>query len=123
VLGKEKRKIMAVTGFYMGSLRYDPTGRKRKNHAANRVKKKPMEFIPTSKTQIKKIRARQEVQYNSLMEEYMKTGKYPSCDTTKKEVIKYTGTLVKGIATMHKSNAVPVISQQEATDIANMRRN
>ena len=35
----------------------------------------------------------------------------------------YTGTLVKGIATMHKSNAVPVINQQEATDIANMRRN
>jgi hypothetical protein len=37
--------------------------------------------------------------------------------------MKYTGTLVKGIATMHKSNAVPVISQQEAEDIAKMRRN
>ena len=35
----------------------------------------------------------------------------------------YTGTLVKGIATMHKSNAVPVIDQEQATDIANMRRN
>jgi len=31
--------------------------------------------------------------------------------------------LVKGIATMHKSNAVPVISQQEAEDISKMRRN
>ena len=116
---------MAVTGFYMGSLRYDPTGRKRKKHAANRVKKKPMEFIPTSKTQIEKIRARQEVQYNSLMEEYMKNGNYHEIkgDCTKKETMMYTGTLVKGIATMHKSNAVPVISQEEATDIANMRRN
>ena len=38
------------------------------------------------------------------------------------EVQKYTGTLVRGIATMHKSNAVPVINQEEATDIANMRR-
>lgn len=36
---------------------------------------------------------------------------------------KYTGTLVKGIATMHKSNAVPVISKEDAIDIANMRRN
>ena len=27
----------------------------------------------------------------------------------------YTGTLVKGIATMHKSNAVPVINKEEAT--------
>ena len=34
----------------------------------------------------------------------------------------YTGTLVKGIATMHKSNAVPIIDQEQATDIANMRR-
>ena len=35
----------------------------------------------------------------------------------------YTGTLVKGIATMHKSNAVPIIDQEQATDVANMRRN
>lgn len=35
----------------------------------------------------------------------------------------YTGTLVKGIGTMHKSNAVPILSQEEAIDIATMRRN
>lgn len=34
----------------------------------------------------------------------------------------YTGTLIKGIATMHKSNAVPIINEQEATDISRMRR-
>ena len=34
----------------------------------------------------------------------------------------YTGTKVKGIATMHKSNAVPVFSDEEAVDIAKMRR-
>jgi len=34
----------------------------------------------------------------------------------------YTGTMVKGIATMHKSNAVPVFSDQEAIDISKMRR-
>ena len=38
---------MAVTSFYMGSLRYSPCGRKRKNHAANRVKKKPVAFKST----------------------------------------------------------------------------
>jgi hypothetical protein len=51
----------------------------------------------------------------------------PSRDTgggsaTKKESPKYTGTLIKGIATMHKSNAVPVLNQQEAEDISKMRR-
>jgi hypothetical protein len=34
----------------------------------------------------------------------------------------YTGTNVLGISTLHKSNAVPVFSQEEATDIAKMRR-
>jgi hypothetical protein len=34
----------------------------------------------------------------------------------------YTGTLIKGIATMHKSNAVPIIDDQQAKDIAQMRR-
>ena len=42
---------------------------------------------------------------------------------TKKESQKYTGTLIKGIATMHKSNAVPVMKgTNQAKDIAKMRR-
>jgi hypothetical protein len=39
-----------------------------------------------------------------------------------KPVKQYTGTKVKGIATMHKSNAVPVFSDEEAVDISRMRR-
>ena len=55
------------------------------------------------------------------------TSDIPSVDlggnwVSKKEPMKYTGTLVKGICTMHKSNAVPVINQEEAKDIAKMRR-
>jgi hypothetical protein len=42
--------------------------------------------------------------------------------TEKRESIKYTGTLVKGIATMHKSNAVPVINEEQMKDISRMRR-
>lgn len=34
----------------------------------------------------------------------------------------YTGSAMIGIATMHKSNMVPVFSNQEATDISKMRR-
>jgi hypothetical protein len=34
----------------------------------------------------------------------------------------YTGTKIKGIGTMHKSNAVPIFSDDEAVDIAHMRR-
>mgnify|MGYP001137549949 CR=1 FL=1 len=43
---------------------------------------------------------------------------------TKKEPVKYTGDLIVGIATMHKSNAVPVMrGTDQAKEIANMRRN
>jgi hypothetical protein len=34
----------------------------------------------------------------------------------------YTGTAIKGIGTMHKSNAVPIFSNEEAVAIATMRR-
>ena len=55
------------------------------------------------------------------------TPKIPSLPFTggpcaKKESPVYTGTMIKGIGTMHKSNAVPVFSDQEAKDIATMRR-
>jgi hypothetical protein len=52
--------------------------------------------------------------------------KYPSGDgigTTyaRKEKV-YTGTLIKGISTLHKSNAVPVINDEQILEIAKMRR-
>lgn len=48
------------------------------------------------------------------------TGKH-NCG--KKETMKYTGDLITGIATMHKSNAVPVMKgTDQAKDIARMRR-
>lgn len=34
----------------------------------------------------------------------------------------YTGNKVKGIGTMHKSNGVPIFSDDEAKDISSMRR-
>lgn len=41
---------------------------------------------------------------------------------TKGETKVYTGTKVLGIATMHKSNAVPVFNSEEAVEISSMRR-
>jgi hypothetical protein len=39
-----------------------------------------------------------------------------------KEIPQYTGTKILGIGTMHKSNAVPVFSDEEAVAISSMRR-
>lgn len=41
---------------------------------------------------------------------------------TKKDSPQYTGTLIKGIATMHKSNAVPILNDEDAIAISHMRR-
>lgn len=55
---------------------------------------------------------------------------YPSLETSgssnatpKKDSQVYTGTKLKGIGTMHKSNMVPIFSDEEAVSIAHMRRN
>lgn len=53
--------------------------------------------------------------------------KYASVDSgvgnaTKQEIKQYTGDKMMGIATMHKSNAVPVFNNEEAVQISSMRR-
>lgn len=52
---------------------------------------------------------------------------YPSvtprtASTAAKPRMQYTGTYIKGIGTMHKSNAIPITSDEQARDIARMRR-
>lgn len=55
------------------------------------------------------------------------TPNYPSLNTTeyntyKKDTQQYTGDKMKGIGTLHKSNAVPIFTDEEAKDQASMRR-
>lgn len=57
---------------------------------------------------------RETPKYNSL-----NTGLTPA---TKPLPNIYTGDKMKGIATMHKSNAVPVFTDEQAKDISSMRR-
>jgi hypothetical protein len=96
-----------------GSGRYYASGRKKKYNAWSTKKRPEPKF-----------------------EEYVPPTTYRRGDTShipsridptpaicgKPEPKVYTGTLVKGISTMHKSNAVPIIDEQEAKDHANMRR-
>jgi hypothetical protein len=44
-----------------------------------------------------------------------------ACTKPLKEV-RYTGDKIIGIGTLHKSNAVPIFSEEEARDQATMRR-
>lgn len=56
------------------------------------------------------------------------TPHYPSltstgpASTAKRDNPRYTGTACLGVAVMHKSNLVPVFTQDQAIDTATMRR-
>jgi hypothetical protein len=60
---------------------------------------------------------------------HRETPNYPSLSNTisgfapKKEPTKYTGDYITGIATMHKSNLVPITNKQQAVEVSQMRRN
>ena len=62
--------------------------------------------------------------------DYSTDPNYPPCSdkipvgtSNKKELLKYSGERkLLGIATMHKSNMVPVFDKEDAKDIAKMRR-
>ena len=97
-----------------GNMTHYPSGRKKKYNAWKKTKRKPVEFKPMQPQQT----YRRETPHYPSLEPDMTTGGVGN----KKESPKYTGTLVKGISTMHKSNAVPIINKQEAKDHANMRR-
>ena len=118
---------MSTTSFYMGSLRYDHTGRKRKNHCANPVKKRKPEFKPMKIDPIRQQKALEaQKQREKEKKEFLeRLSKMRSDITAKKESLQYTGERkLIGIATMHKSNAVPIFEsdKEHAKDIAKMRR-
>lgn len=102
---------------FYGSLNYTTSGRKRKVTRAKKSKKTP--FTPATTTNVPsyaETRLAESAKYKSAP----LTGGADSC--SKKESPKYTGTLVKGIGTMHKSNAIPIIDEEQMKDIARMRR-
>ena len=95
-----------------GSLNYDIHGRKRKQLANN-----PADF---------KSRGKLEANTEHTDAALNHREKYPSGDcfgrpAAKKEENVYSGSYVKGLATMHKSNIVPVGSA-DPKDYSQMRR-
>ena len=98
-----------LMGMIYGSIRHTTSGR---------VKKKVQRRAKTAKRILST---------NTTQSYRRPTPKYPSDAGTagvaaRVEPPRYTGTLVKGIGTMHKSNAIPIINEQEMKDLARMRR-
>ena len=97
-------------GMIYGSNNYTTDGRRKKTGSTRRTR-----------PAIRGVRSNAPEPYRRQTSEYASApdtnGVAPRLHT-----MHYTGTLVKGIGTMHKSNAVPVINEQEMKDLARMRR-
>jgi hypothetical protein len=95
-----------------GSMRHYANGRKKKYNAWSTKKRKEVEFVEYKPPTVFRRG---------------NTDHIPSLDIgghncSKVSAPQYTGTLIKGISTMHKSNAVPIIDAEQAKEHANMRR-
>ena len=108
-----------------GSMRHTPSGRKIK-----KVKPKGEVYEKYQPPAFRSIKTTKPTRVLSYAEQRCAESKqYPSRSDfatpdscAKPERKEYTGTLVKGIGTMHKSNAIPVIDDQQMKDLASMRR-
>ena len=108
-----------------GSMTHTPSGRKiKKVKPKGEVygKYQPPAFRPIETTKSTRILSYAE-QRCAESKQYPSRSDFATPDSCAKPDRKeYTGTLVKGIGTMHKSNAVPVIDEQQMKDLASMRR-
>jgi len=108
-----------------GSMRHTPSGRKiKKVKPKGEVYEKyqPPAFRPIEATKPTRILSYAE-QRRTESQQYPSRSDFAAPDSCAKlERKEYTGTLVKGIGTMHKSNAIPVIDEQQMKDLASMRR-
>ena len=104
-------------GMFYGSLRHTTSGRKKRTTTRRR----------TVKPEHSSSAGRQVQRSTSVLPYRRDTVHYPSRPDTvgvaaRVESPQYTGTLVKGIGTMHKSNAIPIIDEEQMKDLARMRR-
>jgi len=85
---------------------------------------------PSGKTKKKKDVVRNITLPGTVYKPFIReTVKYPSLDTGHKGAVTtglkkhtYTGDKMLGVATMHKSNMVPIFNDESAVDVAQMRR-
>lgn len=75
----------------------------------------------------KRAMAQPTLSYNLSAPAGRETAHIPSRNTgegiaSSKQIPQYTGTKIIGIGTLHKSNAVPIFSDEEAVEISRMRR-
>ena len=113
------RSMLIYTNQSSKKRKRKPTAKQRELQASWEAllkKYEPKKAVPKSVQPIKSTKpyVRETPHYPSL-----NSGHH---DTAKKTIPQYTGTAMIGIGTLHKSNAVPIFSNEDAKEQARMRR-
>ena len=126
---KKKSKKLDMKAVEMQWRSYNKDMRRKNMHSLQfETLQNYVEYITGNMPKIKK----EFVEYAPTKPYVSNTKEYRSLQTSdtipgacaRKEIPTYTGDLIVGIATMHKSNLVPVMrGTSQAKDIAQMRRN
>ena len=78
-------------------------------------------YQPAKVPKMKSLKKKEQTVHREV-ERPKSLGEWITGPVSSKQSQKYTGSKIKGIGTMHKSNAVPVFSDEEAVSLASMRR-
>ncbi len=122
---------LSTTGKYKGKKKFRNADEARKARELDESWQRLMKKHGAEQDERRKARGMSAPVLSTISKPYIRdTGpKIPSLNNgqdmspaTLKPAPVYTGTKIKGIGTMHKSNAVPIFSDEEAKDIASMRR-
>ena len=114
-----KKKAKRKPGWREAEAEYQAFLKKHGVDVNQKPKKK--EFVVYAEAKEKTF-VRETKYYPSLSTKSV-AGELPRSDTPKKETKQYTGDYIIGIATMHKSNMVPVGRGDDPKDYSTMRRN
>jgi hypothetical protein len=98
--------------------------RKQKKKMATAWEAQQKQYGPQVKTKFSPLKNGPVIGIRAGAEDFKKVSslKTNAIDTFDRPAPVYTGTSMIGIATMHKSNSVPVFNSEAAKDISKMRR-
>jgi hypothetical protein len=119
---------LSLSGKKKGKKKFRNAEEARKSRELDESWKAMQQKWGTTSTKKSRKSSSELLQYKLSTPAGRETQKISSLDTghtgavRTKDIPQYTGTKIKGIGTMHKSNAVPIFSDEEAVDISKMRR-
>jgi N-acetylglucosamine-6-phosphate deacetylase len=113
---------LSMQGKKKGKKKFASAEAKRRAEQLEQEWQKILDSHKPKKVVAKKVTVATPTVYRRVVEKPKSLGEWVTGAVNSKPTMQYTGTKMKGIGTLHKSNAVPVFTDEEAISLASMRR-